>query len=407
MGSCKGRPLSHPLTRTVLTPTRKKKDRLRYDQFKSSRYRAGIIVCIILGCLTLPFVSAGKLDKHTKDDGLVLSQPLSVIWRYQTDQTTEFTPAADAQTVFVPLSSGVLMALNASDGKLNWKAEAGGVFSTAPMVDDRTVFVAHRYGEPALQLKGGTLRALSKTTGVTLWMRTLPVAITAGLAVDAVALFGASADGNVYAFDKRTGLVLWSTQYQEEFSAPPTVSGEHVYFGSKAGTLRALNVKTGEIVWQYKAAGAIQGMPAIFDDVVYFGSNDGNVYAYSETHKKLLWHRRTGAGVQAVAIVPNGLVAASLDNFVYFLSLNKGSLIWRRQLPGRISARPITSADGALFTPFSTDQAIVLNLRDGKTANTLPLGEENSSSAAPVSVNNLVLITIPHGLLAFSNATPR
>ena len=114
------------------------------------------------------------------------------------------------------------------------------------------------YGEPTKELQGGTLRALSKTTGVTLWMRTLPVAITAGLAVDGVALFGASADGNVYAFDKRTGLVLWSTQYPEVFSAQPMVSGEHVYFGSKAGTLRALNVKTGEIVWQYKAAGAIR-----------------------------------------------------------------------------------------------------------------------------------------------------
>jgi outer membrane protein assembly factor BamB len=148
-------------------------------------------------------------------------------------------------------------------------------------------------------------------------------------------------------------------------------------------------------------------VPAIFEGVVYFGSNDGNVYAYSESGKKLRWHRRTGASVQAVAVVPNGVLAASLDNFAYLLSLNKGSLIWRRQLPGRISARPITSSDGALFTPFSTDQAIVLNLRDGKTANTLPLGEENSSSAAPVSVNNLVLITIPHGLLAFSSATPK
>jgi outer membrane protein assembly factor BamB len=307
----------------------------------------------------------------------------------------------------MPLSSGVLMALNASDGKLNWKAEAGGVFSTVPVVDERSVFVAQRYGEPAQPLPGGTLRALSKTTGVTLWMRTLPVAISAGLAVDASALFGASGDGNVYAFDKRTGLVLWSTQYQDEFTAQPTVSGDHVYFGSKAGTLRALNAKTGEIVWQYKAGGAIQGPPAIFDNVVYFGSNDANVYAYSEAHQKLLWHRRTGASVQAVAVVPSGVLAASLDNFAYFLSLNKGSLIWRRQLPGRISARPITSSDGALFTPFSTDQAIVLNLRDGKTANTLLLGEENSSSAAPVSVNNLVLITIPHGLLAFSSTTQK
>jgi outer membrane protein assembly factor BamB len=384
-----------------------KKDRLRYELSKSSQNCVRFIVCIILGCLTIPLSSLGKSGKQTKDDGPVLSQPLSVAWRYQTDQTTDFTPAADAQTVFVPLSSGVLMALNASDGKLNWKAEAGGVFSTAPMVDDRSVFVAQRYGDPTKELQGGTLRALSKTTGVTIWMRILPVAISAGLAVDSNAVFGASADGNVYAFDRRTGTVLWSTQYQEEFTAQPMVSGDHVYFGSKAGTLRALNAKTGEVVWQYKAAGAILGTPAIFDDVVYFGSNDSNVYAYSEARKKLVWHRRTGASVQAVAVVPNGVLAASLDNFAYFLSLNKGSLIWRRQLPGRISARPVTSSDGALFTPFSTDQAIVLNLKDGKTANTLPLGEENSSSAAPVSVNNLVLITIPHGLLAFSNATQK
>src|SRR4051812_2246966 len=183
--------------------SRKKKDRLRYDQSKSSPNRAGIIVCIVLACLPAPVASPGK---SVRDDGLILSQPLSIAWRYQTDQTTDFTPAADEQTIFFPLGSGVLMALNASDGKLNWKAEAGGVFSTMPVADERSVFVAQRYGEPTQQLQGGTLRALSKTTGVTLWMNILPVAITAGLSVDAAALFGASADGNVYAFDKHTGL---------------------------------------------------------------------------------------------------------------------------------------------------------------------------------------------------------
>ena len=299
------------------------------------------------------------------------------------------------------------MSLNASDGKLNWRADPGGAFSASPIADDHSVFVAHRYGEPARPLQGGTLRALSKTTGLTTWMRTLPAAISAGLAVDGVALFGATADGNVYAFDKRTGLVLWSIQYPEVFTAQPVVSGEHVYLGSKTGSVRALNVRTGEVVWEYKTAGPIQGAAAVFEDVAYFGSGDGYVYAYDESRKKLLWQRRTGAAVQAVAVVPNGLVAASLDNFVYFLSLNKGSLIWRRQLPGRISSRPITSADGALFTPFSTDQAIVLNLKDGKTANTLTLGEENSSAAAPISINNLVLITIPHGLLAFSSTVQK
>lgn len=384
-----------------------KKDRLRYDKAKSSQNCARFILCIALGCLTIPLSSQGKSGKHTREDGPALSQPLSVAWRYQTDQTTDFTPATDAQTVFVPLSSGVLMALNASDGKLNWKAEAGGVFSAIPVADDRSVYIAQRYGERTEKPVGGSLLALSKTTGVTLWMSTLPVAISAGLAVDSGSLFAASADGTVYAFDKRTGRVQWSCQYPEEFIAQPTVSGNNVYFGSKTGTVRALNVKTGDLVWQYKTGGPVQGSVAVFEDVVYFGSGDGYVYAFSEAKKKLLWQRRTGASVQAVTVVPDGVLAASLDNFAYLLSLNKGSLIWRRQLPGRISSRPITAAGAALFTPFSTDQAIVLNLHDGKTANTLPLGEENSSSAAAVSINNLVLITVPHGLLAFSSTTQK
>ena len=295
------------------------------------------------------------------------------------------------------------MALNASDGKLKWKAEAGGAFSAVPVADDRSVFVAQRYGEPGHELAGGTVRALSKTTGVTLWMRIFPAAISAGLAVDSTALFAATADGRISAFDKRTGSVLWSNQYQEGFMAQPAVAGDRVYFGSKSGIVRALNAKTGSVVWQYKTAGAILGPVAVSNNVAYFGSDDDNVYAFSEVRSKLLWHRRTGAGVQAVAVVPNGVLAASLDNFAYLLS-PKGVLIWRRQLPGRISSRPVTASDGALFTPFSTDQAIVLNLRDGKTANALSLGEENSSAAAPIAINDLVVITIPHGLLAFANA---
>jgi len=336
------------------------------------------------------------------EDGPTLSQPLTIAWRYQTDQTTDLTPAADAHTVFIPMSSGVLVALNASDGRLVWKAEAGGNFSAAPIADERSVFVAQRSGDPNRKPVSGTLSALSKTTGVTLWMGTLPAALSSGLAVDSVSLFGASPDGHVYAFDKRTGRVLWSNQYGEEFSAPPAVAGDRVYFGSKAGTVHALNVKTGKLEWQYKTGGAIEGPVAVSDNIAYFGSADGNVYAFSEIRSKLLWHRRTGAAVQAVTAVSNGVLAASLDNFAYLLSLNKGALIWRRQLPGRILSRPITASDAALFTPFSTDQAIVLNLRDGKTVNTLMLGEENSSGAAPISVNGLVLITIPHGLLAFS-----
>jgi outer membrane protein assembly factor BamB len=362
-----------------------------------------VISQLLCWCLlVLPAANIRPAVRHAAPDQIALAQPLIVKWRYQSDEISNLTPAADKTTVFLPLLGGTLVALNAPDGKLLWRAEAGGEFSAAPTTDERCVYAATRYSEPDQKHVHGTLRALSKSTGVTLWMRTLPAPLGGSLAAGESALFAGSSDGRVYAFDKRTGLTLWINQYSEGFSSEPLLAGQMVYLGSDSGTLLALDQATGRLVWQYRTHGAIPGPIAIANGIVYFGSGDGYVYAFSEVRAKLLWRRRTGAAVQAVVVVNNGLLAASLDNFAYLLSLNKGSLVWRRQLPGRIPARPVTAVDGALFTPLSTDSAIVLSLHDGKAANTLSLGEENSSSAAPIIVDNLVLIATTHGLLAFS-----
>ena len=375
------------------------------SEWAASRHKRVNLISKTLACL-LPAITAMVVHcamTYPAQAQTALSQPLIVKWRYESDRTTNLTPASDRKTVYLPLAEGVLVALSPADGKLIWKAETGGEFSAAPAADDRSVFVSTRYVEPEQGHVHGTLRALSKSTGVTLWMRTLPAPLTGSLLAGPNALFAGSADGRVYAFDKRTGLSLWINQYGEAFSSQPALAGHFVYVGSEGGTLLALDQATGALVWRYHARARIQGPIAIANGTVFFGSGDGYVYAFSELRSKLVWRRRTGAAVQAVAAVDNGLLAASLDNFAYLLSLNKGSLIWRRQLPGRISSRPITAGDGALFTPLSTDSAIVLGLRDGKPVNTLALGEDNSSSAGPIVVGDLVLITTPHGLLAFAS----
>lgn len=360
--------------------------------------RALVSLLLVLPATAFPSGSILSVQAQT-----ALSQPMIMRWRYQSDRTSNLTPASDGKTIYLPLAEGVLVALNPADGKLIWKAETGGEFSAAPAADDRSVFVATRYAEAAPGQVHGTLRAVSKATGVTLWMRTLPGPLTGGLIAGPSALFAGSADGRVYAFDKHSGLSLWINEYREAFSSQPALAGSQVYVGSERGTLLALDQSTGALKWQYRARGGIQGPIAVANGKVFFGSADGYVYAFSESRSKLVWRRRTGAAVQAVAAVDNGLLAASLDNFAYLLSFSRGSLIWRRQLPGRISSRPITAADGALFTPLSTDSAIVLGLRDGKPVNTLALGEDNSSSAAPIMVGDVVLITTPHGLQAFAS----
>jgi hypothetical protein len=59
----------------------------------------------------------------------------------------------------------------------------------------------------------------------------------------------------------------------------------------------------------------------------------------------------------------------------------------------------------ALFMPLSSSAAVVLELRDGRQVNLLPVGEEITTSASPIAVGDVVLLTTEHGLLAF--AQPR
>ncbi|PYS63874.1 MAG: hypothetical protein DMF74_08620, partial [Acidobacteria bacterium] len=76
---------------------------------------------VVLAC-----ASGVLLARSRNENQIALSQPLTIKWRYDSDQTSNLTPAADANLIYVPLVSGVLVSLSVADGKLSWKAETGG-----------------------------------------------------------------------------------------------------------------------------------------------------------------------------------------------------------------------------------------------------------------------------------------
>jgi outer membrane protein assembly factor BamB len=234
-------------------------------------------------------------------------------------------------------------------------------------------------------------------------MTPLVRSLRGALTISGDKLFAGGSDGRAYAFDKRTGGVLWSIPFASPFNGQPVAKAGKVYFGSEDGTLLALEETTGRVLWRYRTKGAVRGPVAVTRNSVYFGSGDGYVYAVSVDKGRLKWRKRTGAGVEAVVLVRETLLAASLDNFAYLLDLD-GSMLWKKQLPGRISATPLTVEEAALFTPLSSSAGVVLGLKDGKQVNSLPTGEE-LSSASPIIVGDAVILTTEHGLLAFARPT--
>ena len=362
---------------------------------RTQNFVKSVVVFLVFLLCVLPALAA-RTD-------VLLSQPLTVRWRYETNVTLNLTPAFDNERIYLPLAGGTIVALKAKDGQLYWRSEMGGELSASPVADENAIYVASEtVGQP--NATAGTLRALGREGGVTQWMTPLVRPLRGALTLSGGKLFAGGSDGRAYAFDKNTGGVLWSIPYALVFTNQPVVKDGKVYLGSEDGTLLALEETTGRVLWRYRTKGAIRGPVAVHRNNVFFGSGDGYVYALSADKGKLKWRKRTGAGVESVVLAGDALLAASLDNFAYLLDLD-GSMLWKKQLPGRISAQPLTVEEAALFTPLSSSAGVVLGLKDGKQVNSLPTGEELTSSASPIIVGDAVILTTEHGLLAFARPT--
>ncbi len=370
-----------------------------YRQICSTKALGAVAIVFLLSTV-LPFATLISGGAKTE---FRLSQPLTVRWRYRSNVTLNLTPAFDAERIYLPLAGGTIVALKAKDGQLYWRSDMGGELSASPVADETAIYVASETIGPLGEPRGsaGALRALGREGGVTQWMTPLVKPLRGALAISGGKLFAGGSDGRAYAFDKRTGGVLWSIPFSSPFSGQPVINGGRVYLGSEDGTLLALEETSGRVLWRYRTMGAVRGPVAVAGEDVFFGSGDGYVYAVSAGKGRLKWRKRTGAGVVAVTLAGDAVLAASLDNFAYLLNLN-GSMLWKKQLPGRISSQPLTVHEAALFTPLSSSAAVVLALRDGKQVNSLPTGEEMTSSASPIIVGDAVIVTMEHGLLAFA-----
>lgn len=343
-----------------------------------------------------------------KDGPFALSRPLVVRWSYETRQLTSQSPAAFADALYVPLAGGVVAAVRPQDGRLLWRSETGGEFSAAPAADERGVYVGSELSaegrEASAMYTKGVVRALSRTSGVALWTRTVPNPLEGALVLGDGLLLGASADGRIYALDKATGTPAWIVKTEHSFRSAPSVADGRLILASEDGHLLVVAAKTGVIIRRYQTGNA-QAVPfSAAGRVLYTGSADGYVTALRDAGGRLetVWRRRAGTSVQSLTSTAAGLLVASRDNFVYFLSQRNGDRLWKKQMPGRVVGAPLVGSDSALFALLGGEVCVALSLADGKQVNTLALGEGNAANTPPQLVGPFVIIPTRNGLIAFA-----
>ncbi len=185
-----------------------------------------VLILAILAFVALPL----PLSRARADSTMLLSQPLTVRWRYQSNVTLNLTPAFDNERVYLPLAGGTIVALTARDGQLFWRSDMGGELSASPIADESAIYVSTETTGASNEAarSGGALRALSRDGGVTQWMTPLVKPLRGGLAIGGSKLFAGGSDGRAYAFDKHTGGVLWSIPFPAGFAGQPVLKAGRV-----------------------------------------------------------------------------------------------------------------------------------------------------------------------------------
>ncbi len=176
-----------------------------------------------------------------------------------------------------------------------------------------------------------------------------------------------------------------------------------LYISDSAGDIIAIEQENGRASWRYQTRKTLRAPVAVSANIVYAGAGDGYVFAIDRLTGRIKWRVRTGAAVQAVMATEKCILATSLDNFIYCLSPQNGAKGWKRQLAGRVAAPPLVLGGSILVAPLVGDECVVLNLEDGKKINSIYVGEDNNTEAAPLVKADTILLTTREGILALSN----
>jgi len=335
-----------------------------------------------------------------------LTKPLHLNWHTEINNLTNLKPAVSDGKVYVALNAGSVVSLNINDGSLFWKSDIGGEVSAAPVADSRGVYVASEtpatHGSTFYQATGA-LRIVGGTSGITLWMRTLPSPLRGELVSNETSIFGCTSDGHLYAVEKGAGEIAWVKYSSSGFNPSPVLSGESLYVCDREGNIFSIDQKTGQTLWRYRTRKSLRTPISITDGMLYSGSSDGSVYAINLSTRQLKWRVRTGAAVQSLLPAGKCLLTTSLDNFVYCLSPENGDKLWKRQLAGRVEAEPLVLGDEVLLSPLSGDECVILSLEDGREVNSIYVGEDGNSGSSPLLLGKLLLLTTRKGLYTFSN----
>lgn len=328
-----------------------------------------------------PVISGGTVYAATRDENGVGKAAVYAVdlasgkrlWEFETDISVHGPIAVADGVVYAQSLRSTLYALDARSGRQLWRRTP----EQAPEPNNQRsygyygvtvaagkVFWTHqdRFGVGSQ----GVIAALAPKTGATIWQSPMAGSTMSDgtpVVADGRVYVGSQTADQMLAFDVNDGRRLWLSPrrlggWQD---GTPTTDAGRVFIGSGNG-LVARDGATGQVLWVHRSPGpshlrqnATPASPAVIDGVVYMGFPDGSVTALDAASGSVLWNRNLpgrldfGGVHSSPAVSGDTLYVGSNNGSFYALDRASGAIVWEREIGTWVAAGPAISGNAVVF----------------------------------------------------------
>ena len=330
-------------------------------------------------------IASYDLPAQNSADGVAVSNKC---WDFPTDSIPESGLVSDTYNIYFAAAGGRITAIDAVSGKSAWTAELGGRAISNIVVHGPDIIAVTAAVSDAGQVRNVLLRSLSKVTGIVNWTVDLPPSEKVFLGANSSGIVAVSDSGPAAMFDYRNGAALWTNSEIGQVAARPYIDQDYTIIPFRTGRTFVLSTKNGSSVSTIESPVNIETQTRAGERSIVNGDSRGNLIARDLISGKRQWKFKAGAKWIFVERTKDGIAAISADNFVYMLSAYRGSVRWKRRLPGRISGSPAFSDSYAVLASYGENSAYVIDMRNGRIVNLVSLAENSSFSDSPILISD-------------------
>ena len=319
----------------------------------------------------------------------------------------QIRPVYSSGTLFAADYKGLIVAIDAQNGRKQWEIKTELPFSGGPGVSGSLVLMGTENGE---------VFTFDASTGTQLWSATVTSEVLSAPTVSDGIVVVRCIDGRIFGLDVDTGQRLWVYDHSVPLltlrgNAPLLVRAGVVFIGYDGGQVVALKLEDGTLMWEQTLV-TTEGRTELerlsdIDGQLVFIASDLLVSSYKDRlaslaadSGRLLWFKdissSTGVSVDRV-----NLTLSDKEGNVWLLDRRNGAESWKNdQLSNRGLTRPVFYGS---FIAVGDQEGYLhwINMNSGLFAAREKLGGDGFAGPPLVVGNTLYVMTNKGGLTAF------